>query len=289
MTERGLDGQPLQQDSKNEEFLSAVSSFIRRCFEYADPDNAQGRSRDRAEDDLLDLSEDTAVAGDLTPTDVSRRPSLPPSSPADAKKVAANAALDPHSPVHITLPTFRMLVLADETLESFFESAFANSFYLADAPMPSPGLTLPSFLNLNSAAPSALAGPTASIPAISPGPPAAGVMAPGRGLRGMLDNIVTDGMRVAAEVRRRMDEAQKELDRGAVTRGTEDDDDDEGDEHGHDLLEGADAEAGASKADEAASGGLILPSAGPSGTVRSSSASVKSTGSEVEKSTMFER
>lgn len=88
-------------------------------------------------------------------------------------------------------------------------------------------------------------------------------MAPGKGLRGMLDNIVTDGMRVAAEVRRRMDEAQKELDRGAVTRGTDmagstspgrhnavtnddEDDEDEGydESAGADLLEGADAQAG---------------------------------------------
>ena len=59
----------------------------------------------------------------------------------------------------------------------------------------------------------------------------------------MLDNIVTDGMRVAAEVRKRIDEAQTELDRSAVTRGTEEDDDDEEDEGGRDLLEGADAEA----------------------------------------------
>ena len=69
-------------------------------------------------------------------------------------------------------------------------------------------------------------------------------MAPGKGLRGMLDNIVTDGMRVAAEVRRRMDEAQREIDRGASTRGTESDDEEE-DEGGRDLLEGAEVDAAA--------------------------------------------
>ena len=56
----------------------------------------------------------------------------------------------------------------------------------------------------------------------------------------MLDEIVTDGMRVAAEVRRRMDEAQKELDRGGSLRGVNNDDD-EDDEGDADLLEGADA------------------------------------------------
>ena len=40
----------------------------------------------------------------------------------------------------------------------------------------------------------------------------------------MLDHIVNDGMRVAAEVRRRYDEAQKELD--AQSQHTRDDDDD---------------------------------------------------------------
>jgi hypothetical protein len=68
----------------------------------------------------------------------------------------------------------------------------------------------------------------------------AGIVPPGKGLRGMLDNIVTDGMRVAAEVRRRYDEAQKELDKEA-RHGREDDDEEEDAIHAKDadLLEGA--------------------------------------------------
>jgi hypothetical protein len=102
----------------------------------------------------------------------------------------------------------------------------------------------------------------------------------------MLDNIVTDGMRFTAEVRRRMDEAQKELDRGATTRGTEDDDDEEGDEGGRDLLEGAEADAGREMKSE--HGELALLDKGmaaePQGKSPTGGAS-----SEVEKSTMFER
>jgi hypothetical protein len=126
----------------------------------------------------------------------------------------------------------------------------------------------------------------------------------------MLDNIVTDGMRVAAEVRRRMEEAQREVDRGAVTRGTdeareEEDDDDEEEEYGaRDLLEGAEADAGAaSKSGTASSAGAEIASptsGGPSSLLDkpivadpspnlSSAASIRSTSSEVEKSTMFER
>lgn len=114
----------------------------------------------------------------------------------------------------------------------------------------------------------------------------AGVVPPGKGLRGMLDNIVTDGMRVAAEVRRRMDEAQKELDKGASTRGTEDDEDDEGDDQGRDLLEGAEADAGGSAKAEHGDRSLLdkplvgEPQAGRASPGRSA---------DVEMSTMFER
>ncbi|KAI7546123.1 hypothetical protein KC317_g15510 [Hortaea werneckii] len=219
-----------------------------------------------------------------------------------------------------------MLVLADETLESFFDSGFANSFHLADAPLPSSTITSPSFLGTGAAgtpphvtstgqAPSqggaapgsaaALHAPPGHVPAISPGGAGAGVVGPGGGLRGMLDNIVTDGMRVAAEVRRKMDEAQKELDRGASTRGTEDDEDEDAEEHPGDLLEGAEADAGSAggKGEGAAQSGAAQGSlldqplteepraelgrgegeAGPSGEGR------RRKSGETDKSTMFER
>ncbi|CAK1364500.1 putative GTPase-activating protein [Cercospora beticola] len=341
----GLDGIPL---SKDEQFLSAVSAFIRRCFEYADPDHPsrQGEKDTNAAaeavadiklDDDEDEEEDLLVdEKELKPTDENPLAQEPEPETTNAtensllarpsdntfgqvakpKAVAANAALDPTSPVHITLPTFRMLVLADEALESFFDSGFANSFHLADAPLPSTTLTSPSFL---SAAPSpdrqqVIPG----MPAISPGGPGAGVVPPGKGLRGMLDNIVTDGMRVAAEVRRRMDEAQKELDRGATTRGTEEDEDDE--EPG-DLLGGVEADAGVNAAaggevgakkavegkgkaasilDESPGAGSepkspgsaslsAATAAGSADSVKSSGASVKSTDTGVVKDTMFER
>lgn len=68
----------------------------------------------------------------------------------------------------------------------------------------------------------------------------AGIVPPGKGLRGMLDNIVSDGMRVAAEVRRRMEEAQKEMDKEARHGREEDDEEDEGSmAKDADLLEGA--------------------------------------------------
>ena len=120
-------------------------------------------------------------------------------------------------------------------------------------------------------------------------------MPPGRqGLRGMLDNIVTDGMRVATEVRRRYEEAQKELEAASEPRRHDDDDDEDDEEVDRkslyakdgDLLEGADAEAISVKAPSVKG----LDMGGGEGSVKSSSASVKSSGSgEKEAIVEFER
>ena len=105
----------------------------------------------------------------------------------------------------------------------------------------------------------------------------------------MLDNIVTDGMRVAVEVRRRMDEAQKEIDRGGSTRGTDDDDDDEGEDHGGDLLEGAEVDAGSSARPEHAGPSLLDQPMVEEPSPGRAAPATPSVSSEVERSTMFER
>ncbi|KAI5464550.1 GTPase activating protein [Mariannaea sp. PMI_226] len=280
--------------SNNERFLGSVSAFIRRCFEYADPANDQtGATENRPsatkaenagadafaigddEDDEDEEEEEEDLLGLETPTGTptkAKRPDLLTSSTASsgehvddarrrvskAKSEAANAALDPAHPLQLSLPTFRMVVLADELLEQFFESSFPASFHIIDGLQTStpsssaPSLTTFASLGFGSR-------PTA---------PPAGPAGAGRGLRGVLDNIVTDGMRVATEVRRRMEEAQKELEKNALP-GQRDEDDDDDDDIGvevgvrrgpagtstdierrsvrssdRDLLDGADAEAG---------------------------------------------
>ena len=252
-------------------FLSSVSAFIRRCFEYADPDhpsNKCGRKEETLidgdekgesiakeqskEDDLLELDSEksieqsTSLNTDSQSLSESRRSSLKPHIE------SANAALDPANPLHITLPTFRMVILADETLERFFDSSFADSFLLSDAPMRATSLSSPSLTTFSRRTASQL-----SLSTNSPVPESG--VPPGKGLRGMLDNLVSDGMRVASEVRRRVDEAQREVDR-ASQYAEEDEDDEEaaknagaygGDaerrsvrETDRDLLEGAEADAG---------------------------------------------
>jgi hypothetical protein len=287
--------------SNNERFLGSISAFIRRCFEYADPDHpknqdGQGFESSALNDDLMvdpsafaigdDEDDEEEEEEDLLALDSS--PSATPTkakravdllSPDDqsfegggidnesrrrvskAKAEAANAALDPAHPLHITLPTFRMVVLADEILEQFFESSFPTSLHIIEglqsASSSSYGPSLTTFSNL---------GFNTRSQAQTQSGPAGG----GRGLRGVLDNIVTDGMRVATEVRRRMEEAQRELEKNALpsqrTEDDEEDDDDVGVAIGvrkgastdierrsvmstdRDLLDGADAEAGSGSA-----------------------------------------
>ena len=254
-------GQTTHGSKLGEMFLNSVSAFIRRCFEYADPDHPQNQDEassgsggllingmdkfsigDDEEDDLIDVS-DVSVDSVFPSSENVRSPSTttstrttissppPPHTPRTPQaKQAANLALDPANPLHITLPTFRMVILADELLQQFFEFSFAESFHLSPPTVGRPSTsfsiqtpTLTTFSNLGRR-------PTLPLGA----PAAAAQTAPAsKGLRGVLDNI-------AAEVWKRMDEAQRELERNAL--GREDEDEDEEEEVRAPGLYGADAE-----------------------------------------------
>ncbi|RYP32768.1 hypothetical protein DL767_005016 [Monosporascus sp. MG133] len=289
----------------NERFLGSVSAFIRRCFEYADPDHPNNHNTsarvvdsgqnsptsvsqtadadafaigdDEDEDDLLAFEGPTGSP--TSPKATLDSPSIPPAMgkpttendtrrASKAQSEKANIALDPSNPLHITLPTFRMVVLADELLEQFFESSFPASLHIIDG---LPGAT--SHASALTTFSSMSLGRSTAAPIPVPQPGAGGA---GRGLRGVLDNIVTDASRVAAEVRRRMEEAQRELEKNALP-GQKDEEEEEEDEgqgrtaggYGgdperrsvrstdRDLLDGADAEAGAAKGQEGSSRSLL--------------------------------
>lgn len=276
----------VDRSTRDEQFLSSVSAFIRRCFEYADPDHPSNQGAqsvdyvgdnldsfaigDDDEDDLIDFGTEpntptAAKPASPTASKHERSVSSPKATTSDPltaeeedsasdadlsgkseKANAANAALDPNKPLYITLPTFRMVILADENLEQFFEVGFSASFRLADAPQPSQ-LSVTNLTTFSNAGQHNAAGP--GLGGVIGGA-GAGVVPPGKGLRGMLDNIVNDGMRVAAEVRRRMDEAQKEMDKEARhARDDEDEEDEAGPGKDADLLEGAEtADVDTSKA-----------------------------------------
>ncbi|PYI33252.1 TBC-domain-containing protein [Aspergillus indologenus CBS 114.80] len=239
--------------STDERFLGSVSSFIRRCFEYADPSKPGAKATegqqdadeaadklgsfsigDDEEEDLLDLDDDTKSDH----TAVTEQPAqLAAEEKRDSEhnrtaSESANPALDPNNPLHITLPTFRMVILADELLEQFFDSYFPQSFHLSDhgsyaATASSLSSNLTTFSNINAPKPQ-----SSAMSAPSVGGASGGIVPPGRGLRGVLDNIVSDGIRMAAEVKKRMDEAQRELERNALGRGEEEDEEDEEDYDG---------------------------------------------------------
>ena len=123
-----------------ERYLAGASTFIQRAFEYAQP----------AEDEEL-LIKELAIDN----------------------KISHNAALNPNMPVFVTLPTFRMVVLADETYELLFSSTLRNAIHLKK-PLDSQFNTI-------------------------------------RNLRDMFDGILADGRKVANKVRRRMDSAASNL------------------------------------------------------------------------------
>ena len=258
-----------KSSSADDRFLSSVSAFIRRCFEYADPDHLQNQNNSISSPTTdVNSSMDNFTIGDsdseedlldLGPTPTAIQPCSPSNPPAAAlprrtsslghthtkstSKRSANVALDPSNPLHITLPTFRMVILADDLLQQFFESAFSASFHLSDHPA-------------HSSSPAALTTFSSHAPTL-PAAPRSGMVPPAKGLRGVLDNIVSDGMRVAGEVRKRVDEAHREMERSALQRSETDlDDEDEKGAYGgeadrksvvegdRELLEGEEAVVG---------------------------------------------
>ncbi|PGH32861.1 hypothetical protein GX50_04339 [[Emmonsia] crescens] len=243
--------------STDEKFLGSVSDFIRRCFEYADPSHPQNQDKttseieskmdafaigdDEDEDgDLLDLDTDVDTMKENTRSN--NVPSSPKSTAPSQTSTAtnykqasesANLALDPAHPLHITIPTFRMVILADELLEQFFETFFPQSFHLSDTPdvaslrNSSLSSNLTTFTNLGAGRHGTT---TASAAGATVAGASGGIVPPGhKGLRGVLDNIVSDGMRMAAEVRKKMDEAQREMEKNALAGRPEDDEDEEDD------------------------------------------------------------
>lgn len=248
--------------NSDERFLSSVSAFIRRCFEYADPDHPQNQPAEKTNTapyhsplisglesfSIGDSDDDDADLIDLGPSLKPITTPLPKqqttssqSKRSPSNPTSANLALDPANPLHITLPTFRMVILADELLQQFFESAFPNSFYLSPSP----------------STPNATPLTTFSTPSHPSSAPTRVVVPPAKGLRGVLDTIVSDGIRVAGEVRKRVDEASREFERSAtgksITSAAEDEDEEGGGYGGdaerrsvreadRDLLDGAEAD-----------------------------------------------
>lgn len=172
------------QREQGERYLSAASDFIQRSFEYAQP---------VLEPQLIEIDEDQ-----------------------DIEKLKANAALDPDHPLTLNLPTFRMVILANETYELLFAQTLADSIHLDRK------IT---------------------------------VTNKGSIIRDMFDGLLADGRRVATQVRRRMDstatstsdnQSAKAKTRANSFHEEEEEEDDFGGTTANDyndLLEGAEVQA----------------------------------------------
>ncbi|KAH8917680.1 TBC-domain-containing protein [Atractiella rhizophila] len=95
------------RNEPGDQYLAAVSNFIQNAFEMAEPPPTAEKKDDNL---LIDTEEQK---GEEKTHGRSRSASLSKDSP--------------HRP-YLGLPTFRMVVLADELLESFFDTDFRDSF-----------------------------------------------------------------------------------------------------------------------------------------------------------------
>lgn len=159
-----------------ERYLSAASKFLQNCFSYARPVTAAEESKLVEVDESEDLAHETYV------DDKKKR---------NSEKIRANVALDPDHPLQMDLPTFRMVVLADESYELFFGEILANSIDVNKEMNKKP--------NFN--------------------------------LKSLFDGLVADGRKVANEVKRRIDDANHGHSASnsvsSPTRPNMDDDDDD--------------------------------------------------------------
>lgn len=224
------EGEHIDQDKLNtdERFLGSVSSFIRRCFEYADPTRPDQNAEDVTTREATDRLDSFSIGDDEEDLiEVDSDTKTKPSAARRNRSVSesANPALDPNNPLHITLPTFRMVILADELLEQFFDSFFPHSFRLSDHQLTAPATSLSS--NLTTFSNIGMGKPSQLNTGVSVAGASGGIVPPGKGLRGVLDNIVTDGIRMAGEVKKRMDDAQREIERNALSRDEEEDEEED--------------------------------------------------------------
>ncbi|CAN6596619.1 GTPase-activating protein GYP2 [Trichomonascus vanleenenianus] len=151
------------QHEQSVRYLSAVSNFIQRAFEYATP----------GEPDRAPASNEDESSSGKSSDGPSDRPSK-----RSIDEQNNNAALNPDAPLYLNLATFRMVVLADETLEMLFAQSLRSAIHLDKA-----GTGVFDLQKNNSK-------PT---------------------LRSVFDGLMADGMRVAGEVKKRIDELDKAM------------------------------------------------------------------------------
>lgn len=159
-----------------ERYLSAASQFLQNCFNYARPES---EVKSEKENPLIDLDTRDEKKEEMNKTSVTLNSNVDTLvddlaneeyiDEKDRKKsdiLKANKALDPTHPLALDLPTFRMVILADETYELYFAQIMSTLFDVLK-----PLRNDKSVFNL----------------------------------RNIFDSLVADGRKVATEVKKRMD------------------------------------------------------------------------------------
>ncbi|KAH9812374.1 hypothetical protein DFH28DRAFT_1061793 [Melampsora americana] len=115
------------RNEPGDQYLAAVSKLMQNAFEYADALQADGKGSSQVDKKAAE-NEKSAAEAELN----EKTSDLTIEDPNDQSKIS-----NPHRP-YLSLATFRMCVLADELLESFFETDFTNSWKLASDLIVSP-------------------------------------------------------------------------------------------------------------------------------------------------------
>ncbi|KAF9436510.1 hypothetical protein BGZ76_003728 [Entomortierella beljakovae] len=104
-------------------YLGAISNFIRNAFEFAETVDASKKESSGSE---VEEEESIADLVDLSDGDESKKSKeIDENNPQVSDKIE-----EPE--IQMSLPSFRMVILADETLERFFDHGFADSFKLLE-------------------------------------------------------------------------------------------------------------------------------------------------------------
>ncbi|KAG0056938.1 hypothetical protein BGZ83_002878 [Gryganskiella cystojenkinii] len=112
-------------------YLGAISNFIRNSFEFAE--KVESKKDKDEEASLIDLEKEEEKVEEKKDEDDKKdttEESANETTEANKKASVGGAAEEPE--IQMSLPSFRMVVLADETLEKFFDSGFSSSFRLLE-------------------------------------------------------------------------------------------------------------------------------------------------------------
>ncbi|CAG8514123.1 8514_t:CDS:10 [Ambispora leptoticha] len=100
---------------EDDSHLNAVSNFIKNAFQYADKIDEPSEEKTQSNNEKDNDSEETSIKN------------VP-----NIDKINKVSNSDEH--IRLSLPSFRMVVLADEFLENFFDRGFVSTFKLSEPP-----------------------------------------------------------------------------------------------------------------------------------------------------------